>query len=196
MAAKDTSPIVFLDVDGVLNCRSTKPGTLGVRECSLRPINNPQVEFSGVVEEEKVSALVRALQACGAKIVVSSSWREAFKAASAFASAIGIPPLASAPDIFHKDWKTGWKFSSQRYHEIDWWLQDHKQTRQYAILDDHDCIPPDWTLHKHFVRTDADVGLTNADINRVLEIIGRYDLALLCETTPRDWFSAPNADAA
>lgn len=38
MAAKDTSPIVFLDVDGVLNCRSTKPGTLGVRECSLRAL--------------------------------------------------------------------------------------------------------------------------------------------------------------
>lgn len=182
-------PIVFLDVDGVLNRRSTLRGSEGVRDCSLRPINNPDVEFTGVVEIAMVAALRRAIEAAGAQIVVSSSWRDAFSTAGDFAAAIGIaPPLASAPDLFHKDWKTGWKFSSQRYHEIDWWLQDHKKTTRYAILDDHACIPPDWKLHEHFVRTDAEVGLTNANINRALDILGRFDLTLVCESTPVDWF--------
>ena len=190
MSKRQTRPIVFLDVDGVLNRRSTKRGADGVRDCTLRPINNPQVEFTGVVETAKVAALRRALEATGAQIVVSSSWRDAFSSAAEFAGAIGIvPPLADAPDLFHKHWKTDWKFSSQRFHEINWWLQDHKQTRFYAILDDHECIPRDWELHKSFVKTDADAGLTNAEINRVVTLLGRADLAFVCETTPTDWFA-------
>lgn len=185
----EARPIIFLDVDGVLNTRSTKCGAEGVRDCTLQPVNNPNVQLTGVVEIAKVAALRRAVETAGARIVVSSSWREAFHTAADFASAIGIaPPLASAPDLFHKDWKTGWKFSSQRFHEIDGWLGDHKR-RLYAILDDHECIPQDLALYKNFVKTDADVGLTNADINRVLALLGRADLTFICETTSTDWFA-------
>lgn len=41
--------ILFLDVDGVLNTRATKPGADGVRDIELRPVNNPQVRFTGVL---------------------------------------------------------------------------------------------------------------------------------------------------
>lgn len=170
-------PIIFLDVDGVLNSYATRPGDEGVRECELRPVNNPEVVFSGVVETAKVDALRRLVEKANARIVVSSSWRNAFHDAASFAGAIGIaPPLADAPDLFHKDWKTGWKFSSHRYHEIDWWLTDHRHSARYAILDDHNFIPHDWELTKHFVKTDPEHGLTTENLNKVCLLIGRADL--------------------
>lgn len=182
-------PIVFLDVDGVLNRRSTRPGA-GVRECVLqRPYS--LTKHQGVVETAMVDALQRAVQSCGAQIVVSSSWREGLESGAAFAAAIGLPPLAGAPDLIHKDWRTGGKPSSNRYHEIGWWLDDHKKVTRYAILDDHEFIPPDWPLLDHFVKTDPERGITNENINRMLELLGRSDLAFVCETTPTDWFAPP-----
>lgn len=187
-------PIVFLDVDGVLNRHSTKPGA-GVRECVL------QREYSltrhqGVVEEAVVAAFARMLAATNAQIVVSSSWREGVAYAVAFADAIGLPPLASSPDIIHRDWRTGWKPSSYRFHEIGWWLDDHKRCTNYVVIDDHDFIPPDWKRPSpaRFVKTNPERGLTNADLNRVCEILGRSDLAFVCETTPTDWFAAGDAN--
>ena len=187
-------PIVFLDVDGVLNRHSTKPNA-GVRECVL------QREYSltrhqGVVEEAVVAAFARMLAATNAQIVVSSSWREGVASAVAFADAIGLPPLASSPDIIHRDWRTGWKPSSYRFHEIGWWLDDHKRCTNYVVIDDHDFIPPDWKRPSpaRFVKTNPERGLTNADLNRVCEILGRSDLAFVCETTPTDWFAAGDAN--
>lgn len=171
------TPILFLDVDGVLNRNSTRANDPGVRVATLNPITNPAVQFTGVVETALVNALGRAVKAAGAKIVVSSSWRNAFRSAGDFATAIGIsPPLSNTPDLFHKDWKTGMKFTSQRFHEIDWWLADHPYLPNYAILDDHDFIPDGWTLRDHFVKTDPSIGITDANINSMLMMFGRADL--------------------
>lgn len=173
--------ILFLDVDGVLNTRATVPGE-GVRECVLqRPYS--QERFTGLVETAKVGALARAVIACGAKIVVSSTWREAFADAAGFAAAIGIsPPLADAPDLFHRDWCTGRKPSSHRCHEIDWWLEDHPEVKRYAVLDDHPVFSPDWPGFEREVRTDARIGLTNKELNAIGALLGRK--------STRDWFAA------
>lgn len=178
--------ILFLDVDGVLNTRATKPGVDGVRDVELRPVNNPQVRFTGVIETAKVRAIARAVAACGAQIVVSSSWREAFADGAAFAAAVGLaPPLASAPALLHRDWRTGWKPSSHRCHEIGWWLDEHRKVKRYAVVDDHPIFPPDWDGAKHEVRTDPEHGLTAADLARIVELLGRPELAR------RDWFEEP-----
>lgn len=182
-------PVLFLDVDGVLNRRDTKPGDDGVRECVLRPPHSDwPARFTGVVETAKVAAVAGVVQACGAKIVVSSSWRNYFTNAADFATAVGMsPPLADAPDMFHRDWRTGFKVSSCRCHEINWWLDDNPKVKRYAILDDHTVFPPDWPGAAHEVNTDASVGITNRDLNRVAELLGRPD--------PSDWFSSLSAAA-
>ena len=184
------TPVLFLDVDGVLNCSSTKLHAPGVRSCVLqRPCS--LTRFTGVVETAKVAALARAVQACGAKIVVSSTWREAFETGAAFAAAIGlVPPLVSAPDLVHRDWRTGWKPSSNRHHEIGWWLDDHRKVKRFAILDDHDICAHAPQLEKRFVRTDAETGLVNADLAAIVTLLGRADLAA------RDWFEETPAAAA
>lgn len=175
--------ILFLDVDGVLNRNSTKRGAEGVRDCALK--THGGAELTGVVEIAKVRALGAAVQACGAKIVVSSSWRNhAFASGAEFAVTIGL----SAPDLLHRDWRTGKKPSSWRLHEIGWWLDDHRKVRDYAILDDHDLFVggvdrPE--MEGRLVRTDSDVGLVNEDLAAVVTLLGRADLAA------RDWFAAP-----
>lgn len=188
MSKLPARPIVFLDVDGVLNRHSTKPGG-GVRECVLQR-QYSLTRHQGLVEEAIVAAFSRVRAAIGAQIVVSSSWREGVASAAAFADAIGLPPLASAPDVIHRDWRIKGKPSSYRFHEIGWWLDDHKRCTNYVVIDDHDFIPPDWKrpTRARFVKTDPARGLTNADLNRVCEILGRSDLAFVCETTPTDWF--------
>jgi len=110
---------------------------------------------------------------CGAEIVVSSSWRQAFDSAAAFAAAIGLPPLAGAADVFHRDWCTESKMSATRAQEIGLWLADHKKVRRFAILDDHDVCAHRPELEKRFVRTDANVGVTQDDLRRVGELLGR-----------------------
>lgn len=181
-------PILFLDVDGVLNTRATRPGAEGVRECVLqRPYS--LTRFTGVVEIVKVRAIASLVLACGATIVVSSSWRNAFADAASFAAAIGIaPPLADAPDLFHRDWRTESKLSSQRFHEISWWLDDHEFVRRYAVLDDHPVFPRDYhgARARHEVRTDPALGITNTDLNLVAELLGRPDLARMAGSARRE----------
>lgn len=178
--------ILFLDVDGVLNTRATKPGADGVRDVELRPASNPQVCFTGVLEMEKVQAVARVVAACGAKIVVSSSWRNAFTDGAAFAATVGLaPPLASAPDLMHRDWRTEQRMSSNRHHEIDWWLKAHPKVKRYAVLDDH----PVWGWgslpeNPNEVRTDPKRGVTACDLDRVAGLLGKGEFA------GRDWFQA------
>lgn len=163
--------ILFLDVDGVLNSHATKMGSDGVRDCVLqRPYSSAM--FTGCVEEAKVAALVDMVEACNAKIVVSSSWREAFADAAQFASAIGLPPLAGAVDLFHRDWRTEQKFSASRAQEISIWLSGHRRSvKRYAILDDHDVCIREPELSPHMVQTDPEVGLTAADLDRVRALL-------------------------
>lgn len=165
--------IIFLDVDGVLNTRTTKPGD-GVREVVLtRPFST--AVFQGVVETKKVAMLRDTLEQCDADLVVSSSWREAFANAADFAVAIGlVDPLADEPDFFHRHWRTEKKLSSTRAQEIALWLAEHRKVRHYATLDDHDIFAREDRpeMQKRFVRTDADVGLTHEDLRRVEALLG------------------------
>lgn len=163
------SAVCFLDVDGVLNCDATRPGD-GVREVAFTPPYASRV-FTGMADTAKVSALTEMLEACGARIVVSSSWRAAFESAAAFAGAIGIPPLASERARFHRDWQTEQKFSATRAQEIGLWLAAHKHVKRFAILDDHDICANRPEFEPHFVRTDSAVGLTEADLARVKIIL-------------------------
>jgi hypothetical protein len=103
--------IIFLDIDGVLNCDKTP---------------NPR-NFPYVVDKKLLARLNRLLERTRAKVVLSSSWRGDPVGLLA-AKYWGVPFIDVCPD----------KPRSPRGKEMQKWLADHKRVTRFAVLDDED----------------------------------------------------------
>lgn len=115
--------ILFLDVDGVLNCADYFNTRKTPRD--LRPRD---------IDPERVLILHRILEATGAKVVVSSSWRfgeESLK--DVYESVSPHETIGTTPKhARHED----------RHAEIQEWIDLHGAAlniTRYAILDDDAC---------------------------------------------------------
>jgi hypothetical protein len=103
--------VLFLDIDGVLNCPNTR---------------NPR-HFPYVVDRRLLARLQKLLDRTKAKVVLSSTWR--LDPVGLFAAKHwGVPFIGVCPD----------KPRSPRRKEILSWLADHPKTTRYAIIDDED----------------------------------------------------------
>jgi hypothetical protein len=103
--------VVFLDIDGVLNCDSTP---------------NPR-NFPYIVDPKLLARLKKMLDRTGAKVVLSSTWRldpVGLLAAKHF----GVPFIDVSPDMPKRP----------RRDEVLTWLSKHPKVRRYAIIDDED----------------------------------------------------------
>lgn len=113
--------ILFLDIDGVCNCKSTLI----------------KAKRSDVVDPIMIGRINKITNATGAKIVVSSSWRLIFgldnvinkylKPAGLVGDIIGETPNLSS---------FSFKGSSSRGREIREWLSDNPSVEGFVILDD------------------------------------------------------------
>jgi HAD domain in Swiss Army Knife RNA repair proteins len=103
--------VIFLDIDGVLNCVKTR---------------NPR-KFPYVVDRRLLRRLTRLLDRTGAKVVLSSSWRLDPVGLLA-AKYWGLPFLDICPD----------KPRSPRRSEILGWLSAHPRVTRFAVIDDED----------------------------------------------------------
>ncbi len=146
-------PIIFLDVDGVLNsCRwfrvrgkPTTKGPLGVHD----------------LDPHAVRRLNRIIDRTGARVVVSSVWRltrsvaqlqEVLEARGFRGNVVGKTP----------------QFGRFRGHEIQAWLFDHPEIGRFVIIDD-DCDMAH--LMPRLVCTHFRVGLTNTHVDRAVAIL-------------------------
>jgi hypothetical protein len=103
--------VIFLDIDGVLNCSKTP---------------NPR-KFPYVVDKRLLIRLQKLIDRTGAKVVLSSSWR--LDPIGLFAAKRwGVPFIDVSPD----------KPKSPRCKEILNWLSEHPRVTRYAIIDDED----------------------------------------------------------
>jgi hypothetical protein len=103
--------VIFLDIDGVLNCSKTR---------------NPR-KFPYVIDKRLLARLQKLLDRTGAKVVLSSSWR--LDPIGLFAAKHwGVPFIDVCPD----------NPKSRRCKEILDWLSDHPKATRYAIIDDED----------------------------------------------------------
>jgi len=103
--------IIFLDIDGVLNCTQTP---------------NPR-KFPYVIDARLLRRLKRLLEQSKAKAVLSSSWRvdpTGLLAAKHF----GVPFIDVCPDMP----------SERRCVEMRAWLIEHPEVVSYAVIDDED----------------------------------------------------------
>ena len=103
--------VIFLDVDGVLNCKKTA---------------NPR-KLPYVVDRRLLARFKRLLDRTGAKVVLSSTWR--YDPAGLFsAKHWGIPFIGITPDMPKRP----------RRDEIRAWLKKHPKVTRFAVIDDED----------------------------------------------------------
>lgn len=147
-------PVVFLDIDGVLNTPNTwgKHGTAA--------INAPLVA--------RVQYLCEITHA---SIVISSTWRRAYSLSDIRgmlmergldASIIGITPINKTR--VHKN----------RQDEILEWLDLADHRGPYVVLDDDTAGDGAWEkLAGHFIWIDPDTGVTDKNIEEAIDILKR-----------------------
>jgi hypothetical protein len=118
--------VIFLDIDGVLNCTQTP---------------NPR-KFPYIVDQTLLMRFHRLLESSGADVVLSSTWR--YDPAGLFsAKHWGIPFIDVIPDMPHVP----------RCNEILEWLRNHPQVSRFAVIDDEDDELDDLPLFQPSSRT-------------------------------------------
>ena len=103
--------IVFLDIDGVLNCKHTP---------------NPR-NFPFIVDSACLKRLKRLLEITGAEAVLASSWRYDPVGLLA-AKYYGVPFIDTTPDLP----------GEARCQPILEWLRQHPDVERFVVIDDED----------------------------------------------------------
>lgn len=150
-----TAPIIFLDIDGVLNSDAFYDRLLAAGE----PIPRPPID------REAVARLERIVQATGAEIVLSTSWRghpdlpRWLVERGCSAEVVGMTPV----------------LRGDRGREIAAWLRRNRFRRNpalagpFAILDDGDDVG---ALAPWLVRTTPELGLQDGHVDRAIALLG------------------------
>lgn len=143
--------VVFLDIDGVLNCHRTAIAYGGVSwsgEAGIRAkMDDVAVRLIGGIARQ-----------AGAKIVLSSSWRNDSNWLT-IGPALGMEITERTPSL-----------SGCRGSEIAHWLADHPEVESYAIIDDdRDMLPEQMPF---FVHTSGFDGFTWANALTLARLMG------------------------
>lgn len=153
--------VVFLDVDGVV----CTPLSLRLSRILRRPVERQCLDPAALFW------LRRLVRRSGARIVLSSSWREALTADDPYCRSIldylyvclarnGTPVFDAAP-VFDYGGKGG---------EIAAWLEAHSCER-YAVLDDHDCFADAPEVRAHWVPIPDSRGLRFREARAALKML-------------------------
>lgn len=146
-----TTPIVFLDIDGVLNSQEF------FRQREMTKENWRDLDQSCIKELNTITS------ASGARIVISSTWR----LTNDFPAIIGrLKSQGVEGDIIGRTPRLG----RVRGDEIFAWMQCQIEWPQFVILDDDSDMGHlmDW-----LVRTDPVMGLCRLDVGMAVRILNR-----------------------
>lgn len=163
--------VIFLDVDGVLNCDTTEETINGWT----------------FVDDYKIKLIRHIMTKTDAKVVLSSSWRSGY-----YGLETGHSNTDEAWGIIEYEalvercgqlgvWFFGctkWPESSDRGREIKEWIDvqntagnDAYKVSSFVILDDYDMNISTY-FPDNFVKTDPSVGLTDEDARKAISILG------------------------
>ena len=171
-----TGPVIFLDVDGVLD--SARCLTCDFERDDRTLFLPRSAAFSTPLERRALSCLQRLVRASGARIVVSSSWRGVAEAMEHLRAAL------AEYDLEVLDTTSG---SSSRGEEIEAWLARHP-VAGFVILEDSDRHVASFAarpalaqryvqtyLHETAPPSPREEGLTDAHVAAALGILGVAD---------------------
>lgn len=158
--------IIFLDVDGVLNCSTSK--------------SYCHDDICGVItgiDSDKVKRLAKIVEATGAEIVLSSDWKDGW---SKYYTSSKPSHAKYLDNHLYKKGRLTIKDKTPSTHKGPWfrgeeilsYLRSHKDVENYVILDD--TFFEDFSIKEiseHLVLTDYKVGLTDADVEKAIRIL-------------------------
>ena len=158
--------VIFLDIDGVLNCATSKSYCV---EDGGRVIKG--------VDSDKVKRLAKIVEATGAKIVLSSDWKDGW---NKYYTSQKPSHAKYLDNHLYKKGKltikdktpTTYKGTWFRGEEILTYLRTHRDIDNYVILDDtfyDDFINKE--IEEHLVLTNRKVGLTDGDVKNAIKIL-------------------------
>lgn len=151
--------IIFLDIDGVLNSDEYFDK---IKNLKINTIENQ-------VDVEKIKLLKQAVDATGAKIVLSSSWRYTRNANNLRALLLNYGIFADTTPFLN----------NERGKEIKKFLTEHKDVEDYVILDDEIFPSYDDVLLKKLIKISNKSGmgfgegLKLNDVKQIIERLGR-----------------------
>lgn len=150
--------IIFLDIDGVLNCSSFR------LEMFRRG------DYSVGIEAHLIARLKRIVNETGAAIVLISSWRKFWMHNGSVDNAgKRIETAFASAGLIIRD-KTPVLHGGSRSQEIEQWLNNKPYVEHYVILDDNDFA---WSrvLRRHWVCCPDDTGLTDSLADIAIQIL-------------------------
>lgn len=158
--------VIFLDVDGVLNCATSKSFCI---DDGGRVIKG--------VDSDKVKRLAKIIEATGAQIVLSSDWKHGW---SKYYTSRKPSHAKYLDNHLYKKGKLTIKDKTPSTHNGSWfrgeeilaYLRLHQDVENYVILDD--TFFEDFSakeINEHLVLTDYMVGLTDADVEKAIRIL-------------------------
>lgn len=164
--------VIFLDFDGVMNTERY----IAERRRNGFPVSD---RYGYLFDPEAVENLRRIIDATGAAVVISSSWRlegeermEAMWHERALPGQLigvtGQSPHANFP------MSAGGTAGAAKGEEIRSWMKEHaSKPNRYVIFDDEADIRPE--QRPHFIQTDPHIGITRADAERAIQILNGED---------------------
>ena len=139
------SRVLFLDVDGVLNC--------------CQNLHD--------VDADKIGRLRKIVNETGCRIVLSSNWRIRDKTRERLAALLreGGVSFSSWTPCLDRIAEDGIHVMAERGDEIQAWLDEHAEVTCFVILDDYSDMAH---LQQYLVQTESFVGLTDELTDEVI----------------------------
>lgn len=128
--------VIFLDFDGVLN--------------SERYVKNSG-QFGVIIDPDRMILLRQIVDATGAKIVLSTSWREHWDKASEGCDQIGLQINATFGEYELNIFDKTPEINLRREQQIECWLAEQPDVDNFVVLDDEFLSSP--FLTGHFIKT-------------------------------------------
>jgi hypothetical protein len=130
-------------------------------------------------DPQTIDCMNRIVDATGAKIVVTSSWRylglaklqELWKERGLHGEIIGMTSLHVVDELILEkglEWLEEEMNGSPRSEEIAHWLKSYNINANYVILDD---LPMPKDFQPHAVQVNPKVGLTDIQVKQAIEIL-------------------------
>lgn len=167
--------IIFLDIDGVLNPTHYMNALYKMWKASFKEIKSHD-EYGQLFFHQNVESLKHIIDCTNAKIVISSTWRMAglseminlWKFRNLPGEIIGCTPLETEVVDLGRA-----KYYDMvcRGDEIKTWIDIHKFTGNYCIIDDTEDMLQE--QDDYFVHTNGFVGLTKLDAEKAIEILNK-----------------------